>query len=409
MPEAIDPHLADYANLRDVELRKSMEAEHGLFIAEGEKVIRRAVATGYPVRSVLLTSRWAEPLADLLGPLGDRVHVVDDAVMEEVTGFQVHRGALAAMERLPLPGVEDLLSGRGARRAPAEHVTRSAGKPGSDHPTARSVPAEHLTRPDAEPGPGRPAGHVAPRRILILEDLVDHGNVGAIFRCAAALGVEAVILSPRCADPLYRRSVKVSMGAVFAIPYARMTDWYAGLAELRGAGFQTLALTPDESATPMDKVTMAGRVALLLGSEGDGLSSRWLREADEAVCIPMSPAAMGMGVDSLNVVPPPPSPATASCARAELRRRGASRVDLDLDSHAGVREPQTSIVAAGRISPKWRRRVGQHGSKSSRSGSIYRTRTTSANEQPASVSAASMLRRHCSACSTTSSEIVMVT
>ncbi|GAA3007775.1 hypothetical protein GCM10017559_32500 [Streptosporangium longisporum] len=92
------------------------------------------------------------------------------------------------------------------------------------------------------------------------------------------------------------------MGAVFAIPYARMTDWYAGLAELREAGFRTLALTPDQSAVPLDRVAMADRVALLLGSEGDGLSSRWLREADEAVCIPMSPEAMGLGVDSLNVV-----------------------------------------------------------------------------------------------------------
>ncbi|MFI6506991.1 TrmH family RNA methyltransferase [Streptosporangium sp. NPDC050855] len=254
--------MADYAGLRDVELRKSLEAEHGLFIAEGEKVIRRAVAAGHPVRSVLLTPRWAEPLADLLAPLGDRVHVVDDATMEGVAGFQVHRGALAAMERLPMPEVRDVLSGRAA--------------PGG-------VP-------------------VPPRRILVLEDLVDHGNVGAIFRCAAALGVQAVVLSPRCADPLYRRSVKVSMGAVFAIPYARMTDWYAGLAELREAGFRTLALTPDQSAVPLDRVAMADRVALLLGSEGDGLSSRWLREADEAVCIPMSPDAMGLGVDSLNVV-----------------------------------------------------------------------------------------------------------
>ncbi|MER5644514.1 RNA methyltransferase [Streptosporangium sp. NPDC002524] len=308
MPEAIDPHLADYANLRDVELRKSMEAEHGLFVAEGEKVIRRAVAAGYPVRSVLLTSRWAAPLADLLGPLGDRVHVVDDTVMEDVTGFQVHRGALAAMERLPLPEVTDLLSGRGARRAPSE--------PGPVPPAARSALAGNTTRPDDEPGSNPPAEQVTPRRVLVLEDLVDHGNVGAIFRCAAALGVEAVILSPRCADPLYRRSVKVSMGAVFAIPYARMTDWYAGLAELRGAGFQTLALTPDQSATPMDKVAMADRVALLLGSEGDGLSSRWLREADEAVCIPMSPAAMGLGVDSLNVV------AAAAIACHGLMRAG---------------------------------------------------------------------------------------
>ncbi|MEU4829538.1 RNA methyltransferase [Streptosporangium sp. NPDC023615] len=262
--------MADYAGLRDVELRKSLEAEHGLFIAEGEKVIRRAVAAGYPVRSVLLTPRWAEPLADLLAPLGDRVHVVDDATMEGVAGFQVHRGALAAMERLPLPEVGEVLAG-----------LSGTGLPGRG--AAGDVPAP-------------------PGRILVLEDLVDHGNVGAIFRCAAALGVQAVVLSPRCADPLYRRSVKVSMGAVFAIPYARMTDWYAGLAELREAGFRTLALTPDQAATPLDRAVTADRVALLLGSEGDGLSSRWLREADEAVCIPMSPAAMGLGVDSLNVV-----------------------------------------------------------------------------------------------------------
>ncbi|MEV8632321.1 RNA methyltransferase [Streptosporangium sp. NPDC051023] len=257
MPNASDPHLADYAGLRDVELRKSLEAEHGLFIAEGEKVIRRAVAAGYPVRSVLLTRRWADSLADLLDGLGGRVHVVEDQAMEAIAGFPVHRGALAAMDRKPLPTVTEALRG---------------------------------AAPDG------------PRRILVLEDLVDHGNVGAIFRCAAALGVEAVILSPRCADPLYRRSVKVSMGAVFAIPYARMTNWYDGLAELRGAGFQTLALTPDQTATPIDTVRLADRVALLLGSEGDGLSSRWLHEADEPVCIPMSPAAMNLGVDSLNVV-----------------------------------------------------------------------------------------------------------
>jgi tRNA G18 (ribose-2'-O)-methylase SpoU len=245
-----DPRLADYVRLRDVNLRKSLEAEHGLFMAEGEKVIRRAIATGYPVRSMLMARRWAEPLADVLGDAP--VYVVDDEVAEAVTGFPVHRGALASMRRLPLPPVASLIE--------------------------------------------------QARRILVLEDLVDHGNVGAIFRCAAALGVEAVVLSPRCADPLYRRSVKVSMGAVFAVPYARMTDWHGGLAELRAAGFTLLALTPDQSATPIYKAPPAERVALMLGAEGDGLSSRWLREADEPVCIPMSSDAMDLGVDSLNVV-----------------------------------------------------------------------------------------------------------
>ncbi|MBX6769848.1 MAG: RNA methyltransferase [Actinomadura rubrobrunea] len=252
-----DSRLADYVRLRDVNLRKSLEAEHGLFIAEGEKVIRRAVGTGYPARSFLMARRWVEPLADVLERTDAPVYVADDATVEAVAGFPVHRGALASMRRLPLPAAADLVA-------------------------------------DA-------------RRVLVLEDLVDHANVGAIFRCAAALGVDAVVLSPRCADPLYRRSVKVSMGAVFAIPYARMTSWHDGLSDLRAAGFTLLALTPDQSAVPLDKALAAvegpaGRVALMLGSEGDGLSSRWLDEADHAVCIPMSAAAMANGVDSLNVV-----------------------------------------------------------------------------------------------------------
>ncbi|GAA3827064.1 RNA methyltransferase [Sphaerisporangium flaviroseum] len=266
--DTADPRLADYVRLRDVELRKSMEAERGLFMAEGEKVIKRAVAAGYPIRSVLTTRRWLPGLEDVLG--GARVYLASDEVMEGIAGFAVHRGALASMARLALPDVKSLLAGEF-----------------QDLPGAG-------TRFGGHPSP--------PHRVLVLEDLVDHGNVGAIFRCAAALGVDAVILSPRCADPLYRRSVKVSMGAVFAVPYARMDGWYEGLAEIRGAGYRTLALTPDQAATPMDEADMRGRVALLLGSEGDGLSSRWLREADEPVCIPMSPAAMGLGVDSLNVV-----------------------------------------------------------------------------------------------------------
>ncbi|MEV4084059.1 TrmH family RNA methyltransferase [Nonomuraea fuscirosea] len=260
---ADDPRLTDYTRLRDVELRKSLEAERGLFLAEGEKVIRRAIGAGYPIRSVLTTRRWLASLEDVLGDA--TVYVVDDATMTGIAGFPVHRGALASMERLPLPAVETLLEG-GARSE----------------------------------GGARLGGGV--RRLLVLEDLVDHANVGAIFRCAAALGVGGIVLSPRCADPLYRRAVKVAMGAVFSIPYARMDDWFEGLSTLRKAGFQTLALTPDQTATPLDTVALAERVALLLGSEGDGLSSHWLQEADEAVCIPMSGEAMAAGVDSLNVV-----------------------------------------------------------------------------------------------------------
>ncbi len=252
-----DPRLADYTRLTDVSLRTHLEAEHGLFIAEGSKVISRAVAAGYPVRSVLLgRGRLADLAALGLQHLDVPVYVVPDEVAEGITGYRVHRGALASLGRKPLPAVSAVIG--------------------------------------------------SARRIVVLEDLVDHGNVGAIFRCAAALGVDAVVLSPRCADPLYRRAVKVSMGAVFAIPYARMTDWYDGLSSLRKAGFRVLALTPDERATPiasaLSDASAGDRVALLLGTEGDGLSSRWLREADEAVSIPMSLAARGAGVDSLNVV-----------------------------------------------------------------------------------------------------------
>jgi tRNA G18 (ribose-2'-O)-methylase SpoU len=255
---ADDPRLADYTRLTDAGLRTHLEAERGLFIAEGTKVITRAVAAGYPVRSMLLGRSRMIDLASL-GEGEAPVYVVPDEVAERVTGYRVHRGALAALARRPLPDVAGLVAGA--------------------------------------------------RRIVVLEDLVDHANVGAIFRCAAALGVDAVVLSPRCADPLYRRSVKVSMGAVFAIPYARMGDWFDGLAELKSAGFRVLALTPDDGATPIGLALSgaalrgaAERVALAFGTEGDGLSARWLHEADEAVRIPMNPAARAAGVDSLNVV-----------------------------------------------------------------------------------------------------------
>jgi tRNA G18 (ribose-2'-O)-methylase SpoU len=275
-----DPRLADYVQLTDVKLRTSMEAAHGLFMAEGEKVIRRAIAAGYGVRSTLVTPDRLAGLADVAGACGGPVYVISHEVAERVTGYRVHRGALASMNRRALPSVADVLAGRGQAEAALNAASLNAASPDA--------------RPGREPG--------WPRRIVVLEDLVDHGNVGGIFRCAAALGTDAVILSPRCADPLYRRAIKVSMGAVFAIPYARMTNWRAGLAEIRAAGYTVLALTPDQAAVALDDVPMPGRVALLLGTEGDGLSSRWLDQADHPVCIPMSAGAMALGVDSLNVV-----------------------------------------------------------------------------------------------------------
>jgi len=242
-----DPRLADFRDLRDVELRKHLEAEHGLFLAEGEKVVRRAVEAGHPVRSFLMAPRWLAGLADVLDRSDAPCYVVSDELAEAVTGFHVHRGALASLERRPLPTVDEVLAGA--------------------------------------------------RTVVVLEDIVDHTNVGAIFRSAAALGIDGVLLAPRCADPLYRRSIKVAMGAVFTVPYARLESWYDALLDVSRAEFTTVALTLSEDADEIeDAVSGLDKVALVLGTEGHGLSPRWQQTADRRAVIPMSPA-----IDSLNV------------------------------------------------------------------------------------------------------------
>jgi tRNA G18 (ribose-2'-O)-methylase SpoU len=245
-----DPRLADYLSLRDVQLRRHLESDRGLFVAEGEKVVRRAVTAGYRVRSFMMTARWLPGLAAELEAAGDvPCYVVSDDVAEAATGFHVHRGALASLERRALPDVADVL--RGASR------------------------------------------------VVVLEDVVDHTNVGAVFRSAAALGFDAVLVSPRCADPLYRRSVKVAMGAVFSVPWTRLDEWHDAVPRLSSLGFTTVALTPDPEAVGLrDYVSGAlpDRLCLLLGSEGPGLSSRWLSAADVRVRIDMA-----RDVDSLNL------------------------------------------------------------------------------------------------------------
>jgi tRNA G18 (ribose-2'-O)-methylase SpoU len=257
-----DPRLSDYRDLRDVSLRKHLEAEHGLFLAEGEKVVRRAVEAGFPVRSLLMAPRWLEGLSDVLARTDAPCYVVAEALAEEVTGFHVHRGALASLHRLPLPSTADVLR-------------------------------------DA-------------RTVVVLEDVVDHTNVGAVFRSAAALGIEGVLLSPRCADPLYRRSVKVAMGAVFTLPYARLDDWYDALPAVSAAGFTTVALTLSGDAVEVE-AAVAGldKVALVLGTEGAGLSRRWQEAADRRAVIPMR-----AGIDSLNV-----AAASAVACYVTARRR----------------------------------------------------------------------------------------
>lgn len=242
------PELGDYVGLTDVDLRRRREPAEGLFIAEGEKVIRRAVAAGYPVRSLLLEDKWLPALQDVVAGLDAPVYLASRETLQAVTGYVVHRGALAAMSRLPLEPALAL--------------------------AARC------------------------RRLVVLEDVNDHTNLGLIVRSAAALGMDAVLLSPSSADPLYRRAVKTSMGAVFAVPWSRLDSWPGGLRDLQALGFTVLALTPDADATRLADLPAAAtqRCAVVLGAEGPGLSPRALSLADHRVRIPMA-----AGVDSLNV------------------------------------------------------------------------------------------------------------
>lgn len=243
-----DERLADYVQLREVNLRRLLEEEHGLFIAEGDKVIRRAAEAGYEPRSFLLAPRWLDSLADVLERWpGVPVYVVTEELAEQVTGFHVHRGALASYRRQPAVGLDSLLDGR---------------------------------------------------RVAIFDDIVDHTNVGAGFRAAAAMGVDAVLITPTCADPLYRRSIKVSMGTVFQVPWTRLSSWPGDLSLLRDRGFVTAAFALTDDSITLDELSARKdeKLALIFGTEGHGLKPHVLEQADLTVRIPMS-----AGVDSLNV------------------------------------------------------------------------------------------------------------
>ncbi|MCU1405588.1 MAG: putative tRNA/rRNA methyltransferase [Glaciihabitans sp.] len=257
--------LADYAKLTDVSLRRVSEPAGGLYIAESAKVIARALAAGHRPRSVLLQEKWLPEIEPLLAGFDGPIYVGDVGLLEQLTGFQMHRGAIASMQRPPLATVAQTVAGAS--------------------------------------------------RIVILEDIVDHTNVGAIFRSVAGLGADAVLITPRCADPLYRRSVRVSMGTVLQVPWTRIPSWPEGAAELKELGFHIAALALDDTAVELDDFVVGApeRVALLLGTEGDGLSRDALREADTIVTIPML-----HGVDSLNVAS---ASAVALYALSTQRRR----------------------------------------------------------------------------------------
>jgi len=243
-----DPRLRDYTELTDVTRRRLREPEEGIYLAESVKVIERALGAGHRPRSALVLEKWLPEIGPLLEPYDIPVFVGPSALLEEITGFVMHRGALASMHR-PDP-----------------------------------VPVAELLR-DA-------------RRVVVLEDIVDHTNVGAIFRAVAGLGADAVLVTPRCADPLYRRAVRVSMGASLQIPWTRIGEWGEAGPQLREAGFAIAALALSETA--VDLADFAAdppeRVALVLGTEGDGLSRSALEAADTVVTIPMD-----RGIDSLNV------------------------------------------------------------------------------------------------------------
>lgn len=244
---ADDPRLADYRDLTDVSLRRVAEPAGGLYIAESSKVLDRALRAGHRPRSVLVQEKFLDDALALVGPDAE-VYVVPAEVAEQVTGYTVHRGLLASMHRPVLDSVADVVAGA--------------------------------------------------RLVVVLEDIVDHTNVGAAFRSAAALGADAVLVTPRCADPLYRRSVRVSMGTVFQVPWTRLPEWTEAAPLLRDAGLHLAALALADDAVPLDVFAASGhdRVALLMGAEGDGLSRGALAAADTVVTIPMAG-----GVDSLNV------------------------------------------------------------------------------------------------------------
>lgn len=268
-----DPRVADYRNVKDGDLLK----HHGLFMAEGEQVVRRLLAASrFPVRSLLLNHVRVEAMRDALQGLGEEtpVFVAEQDVMDGIVGFHIHRGCLAAGERVPGPSLAEFVRGLGR-------------------------------------GPGL---------VIVLEDLVNHDNVGAVFRNAAAFGADGVVLSPRCCDPLYRKAIRVSLGAALTMPFVE-APMDEAMGALSAAGFTTIALTPEARARSLAKFASGrprnNRVALLLGTEGAGLKTRTIQMADDAVRIPMAP-----GADSLNVA------AAAAVAMYELREQGASSGDV---------------------------------------------------------------------------------
>ena len=249
------PELDVFARLTEGQLRRSTQAERGLFIAESPKVIGRALDAGFvPVSLLTQRDHIRGQARELIARCGDLpVYTADDGLLARLTGFPLTRGVLCAMKRPALPTVEDLCAGT--------------------------------------------------RRVAVLEGIADPTNVGALFRSAAALDVDAVLVTPTCCDPLYRRAVRVSMGTVFQVPWTRIGETPAhwpeqGMARLRTLGFKTAAMALSDQSVSLEDPALAAeeRLAIVLGTEGDGLARQTIARCDYTVRIPM-----GHGVDSLNV------------------------------------------------------------------------------------------------------------
>lgn len=264
-----DERVAAYVNLTEIQLRNRLEPSKGLFIAESPKVIDRALAAGREPISLLVEESWIDGMSGMFDVIEKRwgdgipVYVASPEQLKRLTGYRLHRGALAAMKRWSLPSVEEVC--RGARR------------------------------------------------VAVMENIVDHTNVGALMRSAAALDVDAVLVTPSCGDPLYRRAARVSMGTVFQVPWTRIGGddkhyWpFTGMRELHGLGFTTVAMALEDDSISLAELVRhlnntetesdhIDKLALIFGTEGDGLSHHTISRADLTVKIPMS-----HGVDSLNV------------------------------------------------------------------------------------------------------------
>ena len=264
-----DERVAAYVNLTEIQLRNRLEPSKGLFIAESPKVIDRALAAGREPISLLVEESWIDGMSGMFDVIEKRwgddipVYVASPEQLKRLTGYRLHRGALAAMKRWSLPSVEEVC--RGARR------------------------------------------------VAVMENIVDHTNVGALMRSAAALDVDAVLVTPSCGDPLYRRAARVSMGTVFQVPWTRTGGddkhyWpFTGMRELHDLGFTTVAMALEDDSISLAELVRRlnnaetesdhiDKLALIFGTEGDGLSHHTISRADLTVKIPMS-----HGVDSLNV------------------------------------------------------------------------------------------------------------